>query len=78
MASHNQLNLQKRNAEYVSNFDQGHLALPPAKKYAVGKYHVVSAWLRRSSPDMRLWQSPAWTPESTQQQPMVLTLETLM
>ena len=42
MATHIQANLQKKNAEYVSNFKDGHLALPPAKKYAVGKSHVVS------------------------------------
>ncbi|KAK4695936.1 carbonic anhydrase, partial [Lecanoromycetidae sp. Uapishka_2] len=35
MATHVQENLQKKNAEYASSFKEGHLALPPAKKYAV-------------------------------------------
>lgn len=35
MATQIQANLQKKNAEYASNFKEGHLALPPAKKYAV-------------------------------------------
>jgi len=30
-----QKNLVDKNAEYVSSFDKGHLALPPAKKYLV-------------------------------------------
>jgi carbonic anhydrase len=33
----NQENLTAKNASYAANFSQGHLALPPAKKYAVGK-----------------------------------------
>ncbi len=37
MATQIQENLQKKNAEYASSFEAGHLALPPAKKYAVGK-----------------------------------------
>ena len=41
MATQIQANLEKRNAEYASNFKEGHLALPPAKKYAVGKFHEV-------------------------------------
>ncbi|TGJ85422.1 hypothetical protein E0Z10_g3356 [Xylaria hypoxylon] len=35
MASEIQKNLVEKNAEYVRTFDQGHLALPPAKKYLV-------------------------------------------
>ncbi|KAI0404310.1 carbonate dehydratase [Xylaria palmicola] len=35
MASEIQKNLVEKNAEYASTFDQGHLALPPAKKYLV-------------------------------------------
>ncbi|KAL2065982.1 hypothetical protein VTL71DRAFT_2053 [Oculimacula yallundae] len=31
----NQQNLEAKNATYVSSFTEGHLALPPAKKYAV-------------------------------------------
>lgn len=31
-----QENLVAKNASYAENFTQGHLALPPAKKYAVG------------------------------------------
>jgi carbonic anhydrase len=37
MATTIQKNLVEKNAEYASNFKEGHLALPPAKKYAVGK-----------------------------------------
>lgn len=37
MATHVQESLRKKNAEYASSFKEGHLALPPAKKYAVGK-----------------------------------------
>ena len=37
MATEIQQNLEKKNAEYASNFKEGHLALPPAKKYAVGR-----------------------------------------
>lgn len=32
-----QENLISKNKEYVANFTQGHLELPPAKKYAVGQ-----------------------------------------
>ncbi|MCJ1450232.1 hypothetical protein MMC28_000561 [Mycoblastus sanguinarius] len=35
MATSIQKNLQQKNAEYASNFKEGELALPPAKKYAV-------------------------------------------
>ncbi|KAI1203939.1 beta carbonic anhydrase clade D [Nemania serpens] len=35
MASEIQKNLVEKNAEYARTFDQGHLALPPAKKYLV-------------------------------------------
>ena len=37
MATQIQQNLEQKNAEYASNFKQGDLALPPAKKYAVGE-----------------------------------------
>lgn len=42
MATQIQANLKKKNAEYASNFQEGHLALPPAKKYAVGESHMLS------------------------------------
>ena len=71
MATPIQANLQKKNAEYSSSFTEGHLALPPAKKYAVGKSHMVLKVFRSPQLDIRILQSPAWTPESTQQQPMV-------
>ncbi|KAF2429761.1 carbonate dehydratase [Tothia fuscella] len=35
MASPIQEHLEKTNKEYASNFTQGHLALPPAKKYLI-------------------------------------------
>ncbi|TRX93132.1 hypothetical protein FHL15_006000 [Xylaria flabelliformis] len=35
MATEIQKNLAEKNAEYAQKFDQGHLALPPAKKYLV-------------------------------------------
>ena len=37
MATAVQQNLVDKNAEYASGFQEGHLALPPAKSYAVGK-----------------------------------------
>ena len=37
MATPVQENLISKNKEYSSSFSEGHLALPPAKKYAVGK-----------------------------------------
>lgn len=37
MATAVQQNLVDKNAEYASGFQEGHLALPPAKNYAVGK-----------------------------------------
>jgi len=37
MSSAIQTNLVEKNKEYAEHFDQSHLALPPAKKYAVGK-----------------------------------------
>ena len=52
MASQIQANAQKKNAEYASNFKEGHLALPPAKKYAVGKSHMVSGLFRSLPPDI--------------------------
>lgn len=42
MATQIQASLEKKNAEYASDFKEGHLALPPAKQYAVGTSHVVS------------------------------------
>ncbi|KAL8756386.1 MAG: hypothetical protein Q9184_004512 [Pyrenodesmia sp. 2 TL-2023] len=35
MATPNTENLVKKNEEYASTFDQGHLKAPPAKKYAI-------------------------------------------
>ncbi|KAI0457760.1 beta carbonic anhydrase clade D [Xylaria acuta] len=35
MATEIQKNLVEKNAEYAQAFDQGHLALPPAKKYLI-------------------------------------------
>lgn len=37
MATPNVRNLKEQNAVYAGRFTQGHLALPPAKKYLVGK-----------------------------------------
>lgn len=37
MATAVQQNLVDKNAEYASGFQEGHLALPPAKSYAVGE-----------------------------------------
>ena len=37
MATPIQKNLVGKNAEYAKNFTQGDLALPPAKKYLVGR-----------------------------------------
>ena len=37
MATSIQQNLVSKNKDYVSSFDQGGLALPPAKKYVVGE-----------------------------------------
>lgn len=42
MATENQANLLNKNAEYASSFKGGDLALPPTKKYAVGKSHLIS------------------------------------
>lgn len=36
MATPIQQNLKSSNESYASSFTQGHLALPPAKKYVVG------------------------------------------
>lgn len=38
MASAIQKSLVEKNAEYASKFTEGHLALPPAKKYAVRRF----------------------------------------
>lgn len=44
MATPIQQNLQKSNEAYAANFTQGDLALPPAKKYAVGTLcHAATA-----------------------------------
>ena len=37
MATSIQQNLVEKNNQYHAQFKEGHLALPPAKKYAVGK-----------------------------------------
>jgi hypothetical protein len=41
----NQENLVAKNAAYAEQFTQGHLALPPAKKYAVGKLQRLLEYL---------------------------------
>lgn len=41
MATPNVQNLKERNAAYADAFTQGHLALPPAKKYLVGKSEPI-------------------------------------
>ncbi|KAI3392349.1 hypothetical protein diail_5863 [Diaporthe ilicicola] len=41
MATPNVQNLKKQNAAYAGSFTQGHLALPPAKKYLVGNSPVT-------------------------------------
>lgn len=42
-----QKNLQEKNAEYAGRFTQGHLALPPAKKYLVCKnMHNTFCYIR--------------------------------
>jgi hypothetical protein len=38
MATPIQQNLEEKNKEYVAQFTQGDLVLPPAKKYAVRTY----------------------------------------
>ena len=38
MASTIQQNLVEKNEKYHTSFKDGDLALPPAKKYAVGKF----------------------------------------
>lgn len=38
MSTPNVQNLKEQNAAYADRFTQGHLALPPAKKYLVGKH----------------------------------------
>jgi carbonic anhydrase len=43
-----QENLAASNEKYAASFDKGHLALPPAKKYLVGKQHLIS---RMTKPD---------------------------
>jgi carbonic anhydrase len=42
MATDNQKNLIAKSEEYASSFDKGDLALPPAKKYLVGKLSTTS------------------------------------
>jgi carbonic anhydrase len=41
MATQIQQNLEEKNKQYASSFKKGHLALPPAKKYAVGAYIYI-------------------------------------
>lgn len=52
MATQIQENLQRMNAEYASDFKEGHLALHPAKQYAVGKSHAVSNRNMHPPPDI--------------------------
>jgi hypothetical protein len=42
MATPIQENLVAKNKAYASSFTEGHLALPPAKKYAVGSFPLPS------------------------------------
>lgn len=42
MATQIQHDLTKKNAEYATSFSEGHLALPPTRKYAIGKYQDLS------------------------------------
>lgn len=54
MATPVQVNLVQKNEEYASNFNEGDLPLPPAKKYAVGKSftspdfvtHSAAKWMK--------------------------------
>jgi hypothetical protein len=59
-----QENLVESNKKYASSFTQGHLALPPAKKYAVCTDPSLL-----STPSQSHWhlavQWPVWTPVST-------------
>ena len=48
MATPIQQNLVKKNEAYASNFNEGDLALPPAKKYAVGGYFICGLFLYRT------------------------------
>ena len=41
MATPVQANLEAKNKEYAAKFTKGSLALPPAKHYTVGKYHII-------------------------------------
>lgn len=40
-----QQNLVESNEKYAASFTKGHLALPPAKKYAVGKSSLALVWI---------------------------------
>ncbi len=40
-----QQNLVDSNKAYAASFTKGHLALPPAKKYAVGKSVLIVSFL---------------------------------
>lgn len=51
MATQNQKNLVEKNKEYAAGFTQGDLALPPAKKYAVGQ--SLPPFLRDPGPSSR-------------------------
>ena len=48
MATSVQENLVKKNSEYAYTFKEGHLALPPAKKYAVGQSSSVEPETRHA------------------------------
>ena len=47
MATPIQENLVKSNEEYAASFKDGDLALPPAKKYAVGKIRFQGSRLHQ-------------------------------
>lgn len=48
MATSVQQNLVQKNQEYASNFKEGDLALPPAKKYAVGQSSSYRPYTREA------------------------------
>lgn len=49
-------NLQSSNETYSKSFDKGHLALPPAKKYLVGKLLLPCIFgLSQSDEESLVW-----------------------
>lgn len=45
MATPIQENLVQKNEVYAANFNDGDLALPPAKKYAVGQFFPANVFI---------------------------------